>query len=289
MPSATRRFLFISVLMLAILACNLPIAPAPAENVGEAFTAAAQTVAVAVNQTLVSGPSPSAFTPEPGQIFTPLPSLTATLSPTPNITATSSTPLISVTVDTNCRVGPGKVYDYLGGLLVGQTAEVFGKNPSGNYYYIRLPENPGIFCWVTGQYATVVGDVSALPVYTPQPTPTPLPSFEFSYAGMDKCSRWWAKLQIKNLGLIAFRSFSLTVKDLDLGISFSSSADSFTNVNGCIASETIVSIEPGQTYIISGPEFNYNFNNHRMRATLTLCSMSGLAGSCVKDTIDFKP
>lgn len=291
MSPTARRLLFISALMLAILACNLPIANPPTQEPGAAYTAAAQTVAAAVNQTLAPSQPSSGSTPVPGETIPPLPTLTltATLSPTPLFTATTSTPFISVTVDTNCRVGPGKIYDYLGGLFVGQTAEVFGKNPTGDYYYIRLPENPGIFCWVTGQYATIAGNASALPIFTPPPTPTPAPSFEFAYVGVDSCVGWWVDLKIRNLGLIAFKSYSLTVKDITTGISVTSSGNGFTDIDGCLASGTIASLEPNQSYILSSAAFNYNFNNHKMRATLSLCTLPGLGGTCIKNTIDFKP
>ena len=63
-------------------------------------------------------------------------------TPTPVFTSTPGIPLISVTVATNCRVGPGKVYDRVGALLVGQVAEVVGRNLNGNYWYIRNPNTP---------------------------------------------------------------------------------------------------------------------------------------------------
>lgn len=294
MSTRNRRLLFASALMIIALACNIPFAAAPTQDPGAALTSAAQTIAVAVNQTLGPiQPLPPAATqsPQPGETFTALPTLTltATLSPTPNFTATSSTPLLSVTKATNCRVGPGKVYDYLGGLYVGQTAEVYGRNSSSNYWYIRLPENPTIFCWVTGEFATVVGNASALPVYTPPPTPTPPPDFELTYAGMDVCVGWWAELKMKNIGPLAFKSYQLVMKDITTGISMSSSGNGFTDLGGCLASGIIASLEPGQSYILSGPIFAYDINNHKMRATLKLCSLPGLAGVCVPKTIDFKP
>jgi len=289
MPSTARRMLLVSVLVLAILACNFPVAVLSTQDPGAAFTAAAQTVAVAVNQTLVPSFTPQSFTPVSLDTFTPLPTLTPTLSPTPNSTATPSVPLISVTVDTNCRSGPGKIYDYLGGLFVGQTAEVYGKNPSGDYFYIHLPENSSIYCWVTGQYATIVGNASILPIFTPPPTPTPVPSFEFSFAGLDSCVGWWVNLRLNNTGLVAFKSFSLTVKDLNTSVTLTSSGNGFTKLTGCIASAILASLQPTKVTILSGPAFSYNPIGHKIRATLTLCSLAGLGGQCVSNTITFKP
>jgi hypothetical protein len=286
MPSVARRILFVSILVLAILACNLPVAAPPADP-GAPYTAAAQTVAAAVNQTLLpsmTAPPTSSFTP-PAETFTPSP----TLSPTLSFTATASVPLVSVSVDTNCRVGPGRIYDYVGGLLVGQTAEVHGKNSSNNYWYIRLPENPSIFCWVTGQYATIVGNTALLPVFTPPPTPTPLPSFELSFAGMDSCVGWWAELKLKNTGPVAFLSYSISIKDLNTSTTLTGSENGFTDMSGCLASGIVTSLDPGANFTFSSPQFAYNPASHKMRTTVTLCTLINLGGQCIPRTIEFKP
>ena len=94
----------------------------------------------------------------PTATFTPLPPTntpTPTLSPTPIFTFTPLTPQISVSVATNCRAGPGKAYDRVGALLVGEFAQVVGRNPTGNYWYIRNPDSSTGFCWVWGEYATL--------------------------------------------------------------------------------------------------------------------------------------
>jgi hypothetical protein len=289
MTPVIRHMLFAGVLILAILACNLPIAAPPADP-GAVFTAAALTVAAAVNQTLVPLPSqiplasPLPSVP-PADTFTPLP----TLSPTPVLTSTPSIPLISVSVDTNCRVGPGKIYDLLGGLLVGETAEVYAKNPGGDYWYIRNPDNSNSFCWVWGQYATLVGNTTILPVYTPPPTPTPVPNFELSYAGLDSCVGWWVELLLKNTGPLTFKSFSLSVKDTDTGTVLTNFGNGFTDNDGCLASGITASLDPGDSYTISAPVFVYNPNNHKIRATVTLCTLANQTGQCISHTIEFKP
>jgi len=80
--------------------------------------------------------------------------------------------MVTVSVDTNCRTGPGVVYDRVGGLLVGEQAVVVGKYSAGNYWIINNPDSSGT-CWLWGQYATVTGNTAGLPEYTPPPTPTP--------------------------------------------------------------------------------------------------------------------
>jgi hypothetical protein len=78
--------------------------------------------------------------------------------------------LVSVSQATNCRTGPGQPYDQVSGLNPGETAEVVGKYTPANYWIILWP---GGTCWLWGQYATITGDPSGLPEFTPPPTPTP--------------------------------------------------------------------------------------------------------------------
>ena len=107
----------------------------------------------------------------------PTPMLIVLSSPTPVFTSTSVFNMqISVSTPTKCRTGPGIAYDRVGGLQVGEVVEVVGRNATGNYWIIRNPDRPGQRCWLWGEFATVTGNTSALPVYTPPPTPTPLPA-----------------------------------------------------------------------------------------------------------------
>jgi hypothetical protein len=164
-----KNLLIISTALLVILACTFnnptPTPEIPANN---------NSVATNVAQTLeASGLSlPSAALPTPLHTITPTLPPTITFTPTVAFTATPSVPVASVSVDTNCRTGPGKVYDYIGALLVGEKAEVVAKNVSSNYWVIKNPDANGN-CWLWGYYATVAGNSNNLPVYAIPPTPTP--------------------------------------------------------------------------------------------------------------------
>ncbi|HSB00082.1 MAG TPA: hypothetical protein VLE49_05490, partial [Anaerolineales bacterium] len=155
------------MLLAATLACNLPAGSPPAVAAGpEASITSEVLVEVPITgATETSLPSPSAT-------FT----LTPTLTPTATITLTptSSVPMVSVSENTNCRTGPGVVYDLVGALLIGEQAVVVGKYTAGNYWIINNPNGSGT-CWLWGQYATVIGDTLGLPEYAPPPTPTPQP------------------------------------------------------------------------------------------------------------------
>lgn len=95
-----------ALLILALTACNLPAGQSP-EVSSLALTITAQALLLEPG-----APPPVQDTPE----FTP----TITLTPTPSV------PTVTVSVDTNCRTGPGTQYDQIGELLIGQSAEVVG-------------------------------------------------------------------------------------------------------------------------------------------------------------------
>jgi hypothetical protein len=158
-------------LLLAGMACNLSLGAAPTpSDLGAVETAVAGTLVAQLTQ---SAPGQTQPTEQPVNTPEPLPSPTISLTPTDTSTPTPSVPLVSVTVNTNCRFGPGAVYDYLGALLVGETAEIVGRDPSGEYWFIRNPDNPTGFCWLWGEYAVPVGNFGSLPILTPPPSPTP--------------------------------------------------------------------------------------------------------------------
>jgi hypothetical protein len=252
-----------------------------------------QTMIVAATQTAAAGfPAAIVDSPTPAQTFTPeLPTLspTVTLTPIPIFTSTSTVPLISVTVATNCRVGPGKIYDRVGALLPGEVAEIVGRNVTGNYWYIRNPNQSNGFCWLWGEYATVTGNFAALPVFTPPPTPTPMPDFEADYDGLESCAGWWPDIEVFNNGGITFESISLTVRDTDTDIVVSMYTDVFHDIDGCSDTFTRDRLNPGDSRIVSAPVFTYDPRGHTLRATITLCSRDGQNGTCITESIRFTP
>ncbi len=272
------------VLLIVLSGC-LPSAPTPDAN--SVNTTVAQIVSSAQTQTA------AAFTVTPLITSTRTFTSTATLSPTPVFTFTPAIPLISVSVPTNCRVGPGRVYDRVGALLVGETAQVYGRSPSGTYWFIQNPDSPGNFCWLWGEYATVTGNFAALPVFTPPPTPTftptPLPDIRVSYSGKDTCVGWWVELEIKNKSEVRFRSIALSVKDTVTNITISTNSDGFTNLDGCLTTNTNNNMNPGTTHIVSSPAFAYDPTGHKLTATVTVCSEKNLNGICVSEQISFTP
>ena len=280
-----------AVLLIVSLACVLPGTATPDPNFIN--TAIAQTIVAAVMQTQAAPSDVSVILESPTvtQTFTPeLPTLTPTetLTPTPVFTSTPLVPLISVSVATNCRIGPGRQYDRVGALLIGEVAEVYGRDPTGAYWYIRNPDSGPEFCWLWGEYATLVGNIGVLPVYTPPPTPTPAPDFEAIYVGRDTCTGgWWVEFELENTGGIQFKSISLTVRDTDTNIVLSMYADGFTDRDGCSTSETRDNLNPGAARVVSSPTFAYDPAGHDIRATITACSGLGQTGICISKVINF--
>ena len=149
------------VLLLAMLACNVPIGQ-DAGGTNATITALAATIQA---QATAAG-----YTDTPGPTSA-VPSATPTITPT----ATPTVPMVSVSQTTNCRSGPGTDYDLLGSLGPGQSVQVLGKYTPANYVIIDTPGSSGT-CWLWGQYATYSGDMNSIPEVAAPPTPTPGPT-----------------------------------------------------------------------------------------------------------------
>ena len=297
--------IIVFVCIISILACNMSSLPAvnatnPEPAVATAAiqtqvamivaaTSATETVAaVSIAETQAAIPT---NTPE----FTFTPSFTSTPSftPTPTFTFTPSIPTVSVSTNTNCRTGPGDSYAIVGLLEVGKTAEVVGRTYDGGSWIIRLPSNPTIVCWLWSGYATVSGNWKALPVVTPPPTPTPTASFSTSYVEMIVCSGEYAfTFKISNPGNITWESVKISVTDTDKGVTKTHTRDSFKRWSGCTSGSEDQNLEPGETgyatTVLPG-QFTYKPTGHAMKATITVCSKDGLAGTCLSKTVSFTP
>jgi len=116
-------------------------------------TALAETLAA---QTTTSSP-PITTTEQPPQ------------PPVQNPPSQSSSLTLSVSLDTKCRMGPSTDFPQVSFLLPGQVANVISRNDSSTWWYIEDPKQPGTYCWLWGEYATIQGDIALLPVTTTEP------------------------------------------------------------------------------------------------------------------------
>lgn len=296
MRKPTPFLLLVTILVIVSLACGLPGVPVTGPTVSTmdsnaVGTTIAQTMVSALTQTAVAAaPIDIANSQTAAITFTPTFTPTATSSPTPLYTATPLVPMISVSVDTNCRQGPGQAYDRVGALLVGETTEVFGRDPTARYWYVQNPDKDGEFCWLWTEYATVVGNVAALPFYTPPPTYTPVPSFNAGYGGLENCAGWWVNIVLTNTSSFPFKSISITISDTSTDKDITLYADRFTAIDDCVDSTTDDTLDPGESLVVSVPAFAYNPSGHKLRATITLCSAPGQNGTCVTtNALKFSP
>ena len=178
MPAKSKSlFLSLVILLMAALACqpSIVVTPTPADGaLALTLTSVVGTLSAVMSPTqpvVVSATFPSEGVPSATEMP---PILTATASPVINtatitFTASPGIPMASVTVGTNCRSGPGRVYDLRGGAQVGVKYMLIGKSTSTGYWIVLLPD--GRECWLWGQYANVEGNVSSLPEYAIPPTP----------------------------------------------------------------------------------------------------------------------
>ena len=156
------RLIFASgMLLLAVLACNLPGSQSSSQpDLAATITAQAMLLETPTSTSESQTQTPAATGPE-----------------------------VSVSATTNCRTGPGSDYDVVFTMNPGSTAQVVGKDTPDDYWIIDDPA--GGTCWLWGQYATVNGDTSGLPDYptpamsesqtnTPKPTKTPKPTATFT-------------------------------------------------------------------------------------------------------------
>jgi hypothetical protein len=236
--------------------------------------------------------APDTDTPEP--TLTPTPEPETTEESAVQVTQpvfTLSGPSVQVSIDTNCRSGPGKTYTYLGALLVGEEAQIVGKDPSGAYWYITNPDHEGEYCWIWGAYAYTAGNTAPLPVYTPGPTPKPEPEFSVGYREVESCGgAWQVEFEIVNTGVLTLQSVSTYVKDtVTKAESNDSSLNAFIKMTGCTEDEKHGKREPGETGFTVSLDLSNDPTGHLTYASVTVCSEDDLYGKCSTKEFYFTP
>ncbi|NJN80599.1 MAG: SH3 domain-containing protein [Anaerolineales bacterium] len=140
-----RKFLLANmILILAILACNLP--GSTLEDAPPATDEAPVTVIVIEN--------------------------TATVPPTEVSEATSTPELpseITLTKNSNCRLGPSTFYNIADQIASGQVLPVYGQNEDGTWWLVANAN--GRECWVYYDNAQSNVDFSGLPIKNGPPLP----------------------------------------------------------------------------------------------------------------------
>jgi hypothetical protein len=159
------------VMLGSILACNLPGSKPPLSVDDQAATIIAATLQ-AGNENGADVPVTATFSQTPNPA---IPSATSTSGPTPTITPTFSTPILTVIEQTNCRTGPGQDYEVVFTYLPNAKLVILGRYDVEDYWLVKSDESPAGRCWLWGEYVEVSGSYWAVPSVTPPPTSTPSP------------------------------------------------------------------------------------------------------------------
>lgn len=271
--------LFIIILWLASLACGQTVS-VPTIDPNAAQTAIVETMmAIQLTDSAVTANAPTATLELP----------TATASPTftPEPTGTPTIPTLTVSVATNCRTGPGKDYEKVGILLVGETTEIVGRDAFGQYWYVRNLDVGPEYCWVSGEYAIISGNTLALLV---QNVPGEGVDFEAEYRGQGKCSgEFWSDIRLTNVSRGTFRSISIVATDTDTNTVRSYSGNELSFRDGCAPVSGKSSLDPNKSTTVSTPSFSYTLASHNMSVAITLCTEASLTGLCKTEIIKYVP
>ncbi|MGB2963289.1 MAG: hypothetical protein WBB69_04815 [Anaerolineales bacterium] len=274
--------LVIVILTAAGLACNVPIEALSSVDPGD-NQRATDLVETAIVKSLTArapvkgsdgdagGEDGSAESKPPTATFTP----SATPSPTVTYTPTPEQRTGYISGNTNCRFGPGDVYDLIHIFLAGDMVDLIGKNEEETFWYIQAQE--GINCWLWGKYVTPEGDTTSLKILTPPPTPTPVLDFTIAFK---KESANYITVNIKNTGNLTLESYTATFKDLTTSETLTHSKNKFDS--------SIIRITPGKTADLTSLQFSASTSGHKIKVTIKICTEDSQSGSCTTRAATFQ-
>jgi hypothetical protein len=157
------------MLVLAILACNLPDASQPLTVEQQAATAIAATLTA---QPGSGSEATVVATAAATGIASATAGSTATKAGKATITPTYSTPMLTVLESTNCREGPGQDYQVVFTYLAKVQLEIVGRYDPTNFWLVKSPHSKSGTCWMWGEYTEASGSYWVVPTMTPPPTAT---------------------------------------------------------------------------------------------------------------------
>jgi hypothetical protein len=233
--------------------------------------------------------APEGQTSEPvAPVETPSPTLVPD-TPTPNPTDIPIVPYALINQNTNCRSGPGTVFDLLYIALIGDKLPIIRISTLVDYVLIEIPGKPGELCWLWTNFAQLMGNYQALPVSTPPPTPTPEVNFKVVYDYMDGCVGWDPAFKLTNNGDVTFKSYYVTVTDTVTSVTYDHTASNFDKTSGCPVVQAIPQLDPGMTGWAHAYSFLYDPAGNQMTGSIKLCTGTALGGTCVTKSLSFVP
>ena len=317
-PSQIYAGMWFLIFLLApvLSACNFSPSGA-AEDENAIQTAAAATIAAAGQQQTIDAlqakltsqeltlhapsvtPAPS-DTPPPTEAPPPPTAPPATLEPLPTQPLEPPPPppppaalMLTANVETRCRQGPSTAFQVVSFILVGQQAEIIGRNPEATWWLIRDPQGKFGNCWVWGETTQPLGDPSGVPVVQPPPPPTtpPQTSFSAAFDNLHICGGVaHLTFAVSNLGNLPFQSSNITIMDVTNGVGLagpeSSNNPFVTSPNGCPPGLT--ALPGGATAWVTKGIGMLPASGTRGRGIIVLCTLPNLAGVCVEQRANFR-
>ena len=175
-PNRTNPLAVIGVFVLAVIGVGFLVLGVVLLTRGPGLTASAApspTRLAVVSTQLVLIPtttqSPPTVTPAP----TEAPSATEPSASTTPAASPTSAALITMARPANVRTGPGLTYGTIGGINVGDTAPVIGRDSTAQWFAISYAAGPNGTGWVSALVATFGGNINNLPVVQPAAPPPP--------------------------------------------------------------------------------------------------------------------
>lgn len=295
------RMVCLVVCLAALSACALPGSQQQLKQALVQTAVADSLVGTQAAGTLTAIIPTETSTPTP----TSPPTATPTKTPLPNVTPTLAGVWLTLPSDTDCRSGPGWVYQSLLVVKSGQLVEIMALDPTEEYYYIRDPGNFSQFCWIAKPSARVTGNLSWLPVITSTaaaafPTTTGTPSaldFNVRFDSVINCKEnYGIVLYVENTGSVIMRSIRVVLTDTTVGKSYLHDANLFrgTTSDECVldldnAEEDLENGEGSLVACVNGGQFNYDPEGHVFTARITLYNQDDRKGEFVTKTITFVP
>ena len=292
MKTKMRMISMVTVMLLILVSgCTTTAAPTP-------DLAATIAVNVAVEQTMAALQTQSAVTQTAYALQNPTETATPQATATSEFTATPEKVTLTLSKDTYCRNGIFAKSPFVALMTAGQTIDVLAVDPNNEAYYVVEPNHTFTYCWLWGEFATVNGDTSTLPIYTPQPLPTPTrtptvgPEFSASYVGLQSCGAdYYLRFFIKNTGPKTWQAVLIDITDNANLTKTSFSSTSFVDYTGCAAGATESDLFPGEASNVAAypaGKFSYDPTGHSMTAVIQVCQTDA-PGGCNPKIINFTP
>ena len=126
------------------------------------------------------------------------------------------------------------------------------------------------------------------------PTATPQASFNVAYISVDNCGgdNWGIKFKITNTGSVTWESNRVIATDQTTSETLTIDRNTFPEYSeaGCAVLSESMNLEAGEVgYTSSSDTFSADPAGHAFTATIRICSLDDMLGTCVEKTITFTP